>query len=80
MLLAGEGDPLLSLGVQVVPVLLEALSALHAVRPPPSVTRTQLLAMLERGLTKLTKTLTRIQEVNPWYVPRQTAANKRNCC
>ena len=49
----------------MVPALLQALQALLPLRAQrPS----QLGAMLDRGLLKLAKAVTQIQETHPWYV------------
>lgn len=61
------------------PQLLAAVSALQAARPPPqqqqgagssggAVGRSQLLAMLDRGMLKLIKTLRQVQQEHPWWV------------
>ena len=51
---------------QTVPVLLQALQTLLAARPAKS---TQLAVMLDRGLIKLAKVVTNVQEAHPWLVP-----------
>jgi hypothetical protein len=61
------------------PQLLAAVAALHAVRPQQQqqqrqgngsgggvVGRSQLLAMLDRGMLKLIKTLSQVQQEHPW--------------
>lgn len=57
------------------PQLLAAVAALHAARPPQpasggssggAVGRSQLLAMLDRGMLKLIKTLSQVQQEHPW--------------
>lgn len=58
------------------PQLLAAVSALQAARPPQqqqgngssggAVGRSQLLAMLDRGMLKLIKTLSQVQQDHPW--------------
>lgn len=55
----------------VVPVMVQALSALLALRPPSTqqkraATRSHLLAMLERSLLKLLHTQCALQEAHPW--------------
>lgn len=51
---------------QTLPVLLQALQTLLAARPAASSPRTQLAVMLDRGLIKLAKVITNIQETHPW--------------
>lgn len=51
---------------QTVPVLLQALQTLLAARPARGAPRSQLAVMLDRGLIKLAKVITNIQEVHPW--------------
>lgn len=57
------------------PQLLAAVGALQAARPPQqasggssggAVGRSQLLAMLDRGMLKLIKTLSQVQQEHPW--------------
>lgn len=58
------------------PQLLAAVSALQAARPPQqqqgngsgggALVRGQLLAMLDRGMLKLIKTLSQVQQEHPW--------------
>jgi hypothetical protein len=58
------------------PQLLAAGSALQAARPPQqqqgsgsgggALVRGQLLAMLDRGMLKLIKTLSQVQQEHPW--------------
>lgn len=55
----------------VVPVMVQALSALLALRPPAAqqrraATRSYLLAMLERSLLKLLHTQCALQDAHPW--------------
>lgn len=60
------------------PQLLSAMAELQASRPQHvsqgsgsgggAVGRSQLLAMLDRGLLKLIKTLGQVQQEHPWYV------------
>lgn len=52
---------------QTVPVLLQALQTLLAARPPKGAPRSQLAVMLDRGLIKLAKVITNVQEAHPWY-------------
>ncbi len=52
---------------QTVPVLLQALQTLLAARPAKGAPRSQLAVMLDRGLIKLAKVITNVQEVHPWY-------------
>ena len=51
---------------QTVPVLLQALQTLLAARPAKGAPRSQLAVMLDRGLIKLAKVITNVQEVHPW--------------
>ena len=51
---------------QTVPVLLQALQSLLAARPAKGAPRSQLAVMLDRGLIKLAKVITNVQEVHPW--------------
>ncbi|KAK9830439.1 hypothetical protein WJX72_011753 [[Myrmecia] bisecta] len=51
---------------QVFPVLLQALQTLLGLRPGKPTMRSQLFAMLDRGLLKLAKALCNIQEMHPW--------------
>lgn len=59
------------------PQLLAAVAALQSARPPPQqpgsgsgssggVGRSQLVAMLERGMLKLIKSLSQVQQEHPW--------------
>lgn len=59
------------------PQLLAAVAALQAARPPQQqqgnggssgggVGRSQLLAMVDRGMLKLIKTLSQVQQEHPW--------------
>lgn len=55
----------------VIPIMVQALSALLALRPPATqqrkaATRSHLLAMLERSLLKLLHTQCALQEAHPW--------------
>lgn len=52
---------------QTVPVLLQALQTLLAARPAKGAPRSQLAVMLDRGLIKLAKVITNVQEAHPWY-------------
>lgn len=54
---------------QTVPVLLQALQTLLAARPAKGAPRSQLAVMLDRGLIKLAKVITNVQEAHPWYLP-----------
>ncbi|KAL3137934.1 hypothetical protein ABBQ38_005181 [Trebouxia sp. C0009 RCD-2024] len=51
---------------QTVPVLLQALQTLLAARPAKGAPRSQLAVMLDRGLIKLAKVITNVQEAHPW--------------
>ncbi|DBA79077.1 hypothetical protein WJX77_002150 [Trebouxia sp. C0004] len=51
---------------QTVPMLLQALQTLLAARPAKGAPRSQLAVMLDRGLIKLAKVITNVQEVHPW--------------
>ena len=53
---------------QTVPVLLQALQTLLAARPVKGGPRSQLAVMLDRGLIKLAKVITNVQETHPWWV------------
>lgn len=50
----------------VGPALLQAAGALLALRPAGPTPRSQLLAMLDRGILKAVKTLSQVQEAHPW--------------
>lgn len=47
------------------PAMLRALHELQALRPAKA-PKSQLLAMLDRGILKLMKTLSQVQETHPW--------------
>lgn len=50
----------------VVPSMLQALQALLANRPSKTSPHSQLSVMLDRGLIKLAKTISNIQDTHPW--------------
>ncbi len=49
------------------PAMLQAVQAMQALRPARA-PKSQLLAMMDRGVLKLVKTLAQIQETHPWCV------------
>ncbi len=55
-------------GWQVVPALLQALRTMLSMRAQRARPPGQLAAMLDRGLLKLAKSVTQIQETHPWCV------------
>ena len=55
---------------QVVPALLQALRTMLSLRAQRARLPSQLAAMLDRGLLKLAKSVTQIQETHPWCVDR----------
>ena len=59
---------------QTVPVLLQALQTLLAARPAKGAPRSQLAVMLDRGLIKLAKVITNVQEAHPWYFTPKTCS------
>jgi len=52
----------------VVPALLQALRTMLSLRAQRARPPGQLAAMLDRGLLKLAKSVTQIQETHPWCV------------
>ena len=64
-----------SLWAQVVPALLQALRTMLALRAQRARLPNQLAAMLDRGLLKLAKSVTQIQETHPWCAARGSAMN-----
>ncbi len=58
-------EPVPAVGL-CVPALLQAAQALLDLRSRAAVPKSQALAMLQRGVVKIVKTLGKVQECHPW--------------
>ena len=63
-----DASDVYDLAKQVVPALLQALRTMLSLRAQRARLPSQLAAMLDRGLLKLAKSVTQIQETHPWCV------------
>ena len=66
--------------LQVVPDMLQVLQGLMQLRPDQPSGRTQLHAMLDRALVKLTRTLVGVQEAHPWCASGNIELERHNPC
>ena len=61
---------------QVVPALLQALRTMLSLRSQRARLPNQLAAMLDRGLLKLAKSVTQIQQTHPWCAAMKRVTNR----